>query len=75
MLSGEGGIEPPTRSLELTILPLNYSPYWLSFSLLSRYWLKREFPRLARSNYGNLGGPFYRHRYGLEGGDFGVNKG
>jgi hypothetical protein len=28
MLSGEGGIEPPTRSLELTILPLNYSPYW-----------------------------------------------
>jgi hypothetical protein len=38
MLSGEGGIEPPTRSLELTILPLNYSPYWLFFSLLSKYW-------------------------------------
>jgi hypothetical protein len=31
-LSGEGGIEPPTRSLELTILPLNYSPYWLLLS-------------------------------------------
>src|SRR5438067_845077 len=34
MLSGEGGIEPPTRSLELTILPLNYSPYWLLLSSL-----------------------------------------